>query len=103
MGVPTVGTAVGVVAEMSPEAALAVPLRDSQALAEGILALLSDEPRRTRMAHAAQEFAQTHDADWTAAQFEALYRRLAGIDDRSGMELQAARESELTGAGRWLR
>jgi glycosyltransferase involved in cell wall biosynthesis len=75
-GVPTVGTAVGLVAELAPEAALAVPVRDPDALANGILALLADPPRRARLGGAAQEFVRIHDADWTAAQFEALYRRI---------------------------
>jgi len=75
-GVPTVGTAVGLVAEMAPEAALSVPVRDPDALAEGILNLLDNRQERERLGHAAQRFARTHDADWTAAQFEALYARL---------------------------
>ena len=75
-GVPTVGTAVGLVAEMAPEAALAVPVRDAEALAKGILTLLSNRQERDRLGHAAQRFARTYDADWTAAQFEALYARL---------------------------
>jgi glycosyltransferase involved in cell wall biosynthesis len=75
-GVPTVGTAVGLVAELAPWAALAVPVRDPTALAEGILTLLRDQPQRSRLGHAAQHFARTHDADWTATQFEALYSTL---------------------------
>jgi glycosyltransferase involved in cell wall biosynthesis len=45
-GVPTVGTRVGVVADLSPEAALAVPVSDPAALAEGVVALLRDPERR---------------------------------------------------------
>jgi glycosyltransferase involved in cell wall biosynthesis len=75
-GVPTVGTAVGLVAEMAPEAAVAVPVRDPAALAEGILSLLTDEQRRMELARCARQFARTYDADWTAARLEALY---AGI------------------------
>ena len=75
-GVPTVGTAVGLVAEMAPEAALAVPVRDPEALAEGILMLLANEQKRTGLGRAAQHFARTYDADWTAAQFEAVYAKL---------------------------
>jgi len=76
-GVPTVGTAVGLIAEMAPEAALAVPVRDPPALADGIVSLLESDDRRYRMGRAAQRFARAYDADWTAAQFEAVYSRLS--------------------------
>jgi glycosyltransferase involved in cell wall biosynthesis len=75
-GVPIVGTNVGIVAEMAPRAAVAVPVSDPGALAKGILELLEDSRRRESLALAAQNFARTYDADWTVAQFEALYRRL---------------------------
>jgi glycosyltransferase involved in cell wall biosynthesis len=76
-GLPTVGTAVGLVTELAPQAAIAVPPGDPAALAEGILALLAEPQRRERLGHAAQAWARAHDADWTAAQFEAIYDRLA--------------------------
>jgi glycosyltransferase involved in cell wall biosynthesis len=72
-GVPTVGTAVGVLAEMAPTAAVAVPVGDHAALASAALALLRDSARREDLARAAQRWARAHDADWTAAQFEAIY------------------------------
>jgi glycosyltransferase involved in cell wall biosynthesis len=75
-GVPIVGTNVGIVAEMAPRAAVAVPVSDPGALAKGILELLNDFRRRESLALAAQNFACTYDADWTVAQFEAIYRRL---------------------------
>jgi len=75
-GLPTVGTAVGLVAELAPEAALAVPVRDPEALAKGILTLLADEQERARLGRAAQQFARTYDADWTATQLQAIYLRL---------------------------
>jgi glycosyltransferase involved in cell wall biosynthesis len=75
-GLPTVGTAVGIVGEMAPLAARAVPVRDPEALAKGILSLLADQPERERLAHAAQEYSTTYDADWTANRFEALYTSL---------------------------
>jgi glycosyltransferase involved in cell wall biosynthesis len=80
-GVPTVGTAVGVLAELAPEAAWAVPVGDAAAVAAGALALLSDSSRRERMGRAAQAWARAHDADWTAARFEEIYqdvRKLKG-------------------------
>jgi glycosyltransferase involved in cell wall biosynthesis len=75
-GVPTVGTAVGHVQAWSPEAAVAVPVADPAALAQAIEALLDDEPRRMRIARAAQARAIAEDADWTAAQVESIYAEL---------------------------
>jgi glycosyltransferase involved in cell wall biosynthesis len=74
-GVPTVGTAVGHIAEYAPEAAIAVPKRDAAALAAGILRLAGDEDLRLRMAGAAQARALAEDADFTAAAFLDLYER----------------------------
>jgi glycosyltransferase involved in cell wall biosynthesis len=76
-GVPTVGTAVGHVADLAPDAALAVPGRDPEALADAIAQLANDEPRRLALARAAQAWAVAHDADRTFTQFDALYHRLA--------------------------
>jgi glycosyltransferase involved in cell wall biosynthesis len=75
VGVPTVGTAVGHLAEWSPDAALAVPCRDPAALAAAITTLLDDEDLRLAIAAAAQRNAALEDADHTARGFEAIYRR----------------------------
>jgi glycosyltransferase involved in cell wall biosynthesis len=75
-GVPVVGTAVGLVPELAPEAALAVPPGDAGALAGGIVALLRDPARREAMGRAARAWSHAHDAGWTAAQFESLYAGL---------------------------
>jgi glycosyltransferase involved in cell wall biosynthesis len=75
-GVPTVGTAVGHVDEWAPEAAVAVPVGDAEALAGETAALLRDDPRRLALAHAAQRRATAHDADYTASTFEQLYDEL---------------------------
>jgi glycosyltransferase involved in cell wall biosynthesis len=75
-GVPAVGTAVGLVAELAaadPPAAVAVPVGDAAALGDAIVALALDPARRARLAEAARAWALAHDADWTAASFEALY------------------------------
>ena len=75
-GVPTVGTAVGLVAELAaldPPAAVAVPVADPVALADAIVELVSDDVGRGHLGGAAREWALAHDADWTAASFEALY------------------------------
>ena len=72
-GVPTVGTRVGILAEWPADMALVVPIGDATALAAGILNLLRDPARRTRIAATTQAWAKAHDADWTAAQLAAIY------------------------------
>lgn len=76
VGVPTVGTRVGHIAEWAPEAALAVPVADSEALAAALEQVLSHEPLRLRLARAAQQRALREDADYTASCFETLYSEL---------------------------
>jgi glycosyltransferase involved in cell wall biosynthesis len=49
---------------------------DAAGLAAAALVLLRDNQRREALGRAAQAWARAHDADWTAAQFEAIYRRL---------------------------
>jgi glycosyltransferase involved in cell wall biosynthesis len=76
-GVPIVGTAVGLVAEMSPQAAVAVRPGDAEALAQAILSLLSDEEQRARLGYEAQKFARMYDANWSVAHLEAIYQKAA--------------------------
>jgi len=76
-GVPTIGTAVGHIADWAPEAALAVPVGDAGALAAAVARLAADEAERLRIAHAAQALAIAEDADFTATRMLALYRELA--------------------------
>jgi glycosyltransferase involved in cell wall biosynthesis len=75
-GVPTVGTAVGHLAEWAPEAAVAVPIGDPQALAQAIEQLLTDEDRRLELARQAQQRAILQDADYTAERFLSVYASL---------------------------
>lgn len=77
-GVPTVGTAVGFVGEWAPDAAVAVPVGDAEALGDAILALLADEERRLKVARQAQARALAEDADHTAARFLEIYGELSG-------------------------
>jgi len=76
-GVPTVGTRVGHLADWAPEAAVPVPTADPGALADAVQALLGDEERRLRLAHAAQRRALAEDADYTAARVLEIYRTLS--------------------------
>ncbi|TPG11395.1 glycosyltransferase [Rhodanobacter glycinis] len=73
-GVPAVGTAVGHFVEWSPSAALAVPVKDWNALANAVHQVLADEELRLRLAREAQRRAILEDADCTAHAFQALYR-----------------------------
>ncbi|NII55056.1 glycosyltransferase [Luteibacter sp. SG786] len=75
-GVPTVGTAVGHIAEWAPAAALAVPVGDADALAAAVAMALGDDELRLRLARQAQQLALAEDADHTAACFESLYEEL---------------------------
>jgi glycosyltransferase involved in cell wall biosynthesis len=79
---PTVGTAVGLVAELAPSAAYAIPPGDPQALATGVLELLTQSAQRERIGRAAQTWAHTYDADWTARQFTALYGQVSVLNKR---------------------
>ena len=83
VGVPTVGTAVGHIAEWSPSAALAVPVKDHAAVANAIRSVLTDEDLRLRLAEAAQQRAMSEDADYTARSFETLYLQLRNEANRS--------------------
>ena len=78
-GVPTVGTAVGHIAEWSPDAALSVPVGDWRGLAETLRRLLGDEPLRMRLAREALRRALREDADHTAEAFQTLYRGLVPL------------------------
>lgn len=73
VGVPTVGTEVGHIAEWAPEAARSVAVGDAPSLARTINELLDDEDLRMRLARAAFERAIKEDADQTAESFESLY------------------------------
>ena len=76
VGVPTVGTAVGHLAEWAPSAAYVAPVGDRVGLARAIQRVLGDEDLRLQLAAAAQRRAVREDADCTARTFEALYQSL---------------------------
>jgi glycosyltransferase involved in cell wall biosynthesis len=76
-GVPTVGTAVGHIAEWAPDAASAVPVAEWSALACAIAKMLGDEGLRLRMAREALRRATLEDADCTARCFQAIYASVA--------------------------
>jgi glycosyltransferase involved in cell wall biosynthesis len=80
-GIPVVGTRVGYVADWSPDRAIAVDTNTPKALADAIRRLHTDRPLANHLAAAAQAWTHNHDADWTAAQFDQLYRELAERKD----------------------
>jgi glycosyltransferase involved in cell wall biosynthesis len=82
-GVPTVGTAVGHIAEWAPSAALAVPVGNPARLANAICLVLSNEDCRLYLARAAQGRALLEDADCTARAFESLHQQLVRIRNES--------------------
>jgi glycosyltransferase involved in cell wall biosynthesis len=74
---PLIGSAVGLIPELAPEAALSIASGDAGDLADGIERLLVDPELRLQLGLAAFEWAHTYDADWTAREFERLYEQLA--------------------------
>lgn len=82
VGVPTVGTPVGHIAEWAPDAAIATPIGDAEALAREIESLLGDEPRRMTLASVAQSRAVAIDADHTAERFEQVYEEVMQVRRR---------------------
>jgi len=76
LGVPSVGTHVGHLAEWAahePPAALTVAPGDALALAETIARLHADDALRVRLAEAAQQMALKEDARHSVSLFERLY------------------------------
>jgi glycosyltransferase involved in cell wall biosynthesis len=76
VGVPTVGTAVGEIADWAPHAALAAPVGEPEILAREVAKLLTDEQLRLRVARAAYTRAICEDANYTMQLFEDLYEQL---------------------------
>ncbi len=76
-GLPAVGTRAGYIADWTPGAALGVPAGDDEALADAVISLIADPARRYAMAAEASKRAHAHDADWTGAALERLYRGLS--------------------------
>lgn len=76
LGVPSVGTAVGHLAEWAPDAALVVAPGDAAGLAGLIASIDADEALRLRLAREAQRRAVAEDADHCHRQFERLHAEL---------------------------
>jgi glycosyltransferase involved in cell wall biosynthesis len=76
VGVPSVGTRVGHLAEWDGQAALAVDVGDAVALARAVARVGQDEGLRWRLAHEAHRRGLLEDADHTCTGLEALYGEL---------------------------
>jgi glycosyltransferase involved in cell wall biosynthesis len=73
-GVPTAGTAVGVVPDLAPDAAVATSPGDDVALAASVIELLGDPGRLRRMGEAARRrVAEEYDAEVVVDRLLALY------------------------------
>ena len=75
-GLPVVGTEVGHFADFAPEAAVAVPVGDPEALADALEQLACNEPRRLLLAAAAHDRALRLDADFTCRELTRAFREV---------------------------
>jgi len=81
-GVPAVGTETGHFVEWAPKAAVAVPVEDHAALAQGISDLLLNDGSRLALGAEAQARALRDDADRAAARTMELYLELTAGPSR---------------------
>lgn len=79
-GVPIVGTHVGILRELAPEAAWAVPVGDKQALACAIIELAKDEERRKWMGHTARaRVEEFYRVEKCVERFDEWYREVRTV------------------------
>jgi len=76
-GLPVVGTPVGMLVDLAPEAAIVVPPGDVQGLADALASLAREPERRTKAAALRDRVNREFLADQTAVQLLNLYHRLA--------------------------
>jgi glycosyltransferase involved in cell wall biosynthesis len=75
-GLPIAGTMVGALADLAPDAALAVPPGDPIRLAQLVLSVLDDPQRLRTLGQAARaRVVETYSLDASADRFERLYHR----------------------------
>ena len=73
-GIPILGTRVGYVSDWAGSGARAIDNPTRESLASEILALLNNPADRRKLSAEGRSFAQRHDADYTAAEFDRIYR-----------------------------
>jgi glycosyltransferase involved in cell wall biosynthesis len=83
-GLPVIGTRVGYVADWAPDRATAIDDPTPDAFASALEAFAADAARRQAQAAAAAAWIAEHDADWSAAQIEELYRAARDTATRTG-------------------
>jgi len=81
-GVPVVGTDVGFIADWAPEMAIATPVGDAAALAQGLKTVLSDRGRAAVMAGRAQDWVRANASLAANDGYLDLYRELLGRSAR---------------------
>jgi glycosyltransferase involved in cell wall biosynthesis len=78
-GLPIVGTAVGALAALAPDAALSTPVGDAQSLALGIRQLLNDPDKAAHLGRKARAKVESnYSLDATVAGFLRLYESVTG-------------------------
>jgi glycosyltransferase involved in cell wall biosynthesis len=82
-GLPVVGTNVGILPELSPEAAIVTPVGDPSALADALAGLLGDRQRRCTMGRSARsKVEQEFGVERCTERFGDLHRALAQTSRR---------------------
>jgi glycosyltransferase involved in cell wall biosynthesis len=76
-GTPIVGTAVGALCDLAPEAAVATPVGDADGLAQALLDLLRDPDRAVQIGRAAQQaVARGYSLERSTDRFISIYESL---------------------------
>jgi glycosyltransferase involved in cell wall biosynthesis len=74
-GVPVCGTEVGILADLGDPFAVVVSPHDPDELANRTLSLIHDADRYGRQQKLAREYIVSHDADWAAKKYKALFEK----------------------------
>jgi glycosyltransferase involved in cell wall biosynthesis len=100
VGLPVIGTPTGGMADLieSGVNGLLVPQHDPEALAEGIITLLTRPERRQMLGRAARATAETYTWERAAQATAAVYRACMGDDGVSESRSQAAVPAHAIGA-----
>lgn len=75
-GMAIVGTAVGILPEIGPDATVAVPIADTTALANAIVEVATNSGQAARMGDKALRWSELYPEEWTARRFSEIYRSL---------------------------
>lgn len=79
---PTVGTRVGLLAELADDVALTADVGDVRTLADHVERLLVDRPLHRALAERAHDWAAERDCEASARRFSALYREVSRSSGR---------------------